>query len=355
MTMNSSAEATEPVLVSRSELAALGRRLLEAAGATPANASVVVDHLLEADAMGLASHGIIRLPQYLDEIAAGGIAPAAAPVVTTTEPACTAVDGCKGFGQVVGVRMVDEAVRLATEFGIACVVGRHMGHTGRIGAYAEAIALGGCVGLVVCSGPRSGHWVAPFGGLEGRLAPNPIAFACPVAEGPPLTGDFSTSVVPEGVVRSLRNRGAGTPEGALRDAAGRPTTDPAVLYREPRGALQPLGGDFGYRGTALALMVEVLAALLTGDETEDPAREGSNLAMIAIGADGAFARRAARMGAYVRSSPPIDPQHPVMLPGERELRQLANAGADFALVDRPTWAALAAAAQGLKMPEPRRS
>ena len=114
---------------------------------------------------------------------------------------------------------------------------------------------------MVCSGPRSGHWVAPFGGLEGRLSPNPIAFACPVAEGPPLTGDFSTSVVPEGVVRSLRNRGARTPEGALRDAAGRPTTDPAVLYGEPRGALQPLGGDFGYRGTALALMVELLAAL----------------------------------------------------------------------------------------------
>ena len=75
--------------------------------------------------------------------------------------------------------------------------------------------------------------------------------------------------------------------------------------------------------------------------------------MIAIGADGDFAWRAARMGAYVRSSPPIDPQHPVMLPGERELRQLANARADFAVVDRPTWAALAAAAQGLKMPEPR--
>ena len=143
MTMNSSAEAAEPVLVSKSELAALGRQLLEAAGATPANAAVVVDHLLEADAMGLASHGIIRLPQYLDDIAAGGIAPAAAPVVTTAEPARAAMDGHKGFGQVVGVRMVDEAVRLATEFGIACVVGRHMGHTGRIGGLCRGDRLAG--------------------------------------------------------------------------------------------------------------------------------------------------------------------------------------------------------------------
>ncbi|RXL51382.1 oxidoreductase, partial [Citrobacter sp. AAK_AS5] len=77
------------------------------------------------------------------------------------------------------------------------------------------------LGIAVCSGPRTGHWVAPFGGREGKLSTNPIAFACPVAGGDPIVADFSTSVVPEGVVRSLRNRGLPTPEGAIRDAEGR--------------------------------------------------------------------------------------------------------------------------------------
>jgi len=240
--------------------------------------------------------------------------------------------------------MATEAVRLADGAGIGLVTGRNMGHTGRIGAYAEAMARAGCLGIAVCSGPRAGHWVAPFGGLEGRLATNPVAYAFPLAEGPPVTADFSTSVVPEGVVRSLLHRGLAAPEGALRDALGNPTTDPDALYATPRGTIQPLGGAFGYRGTALAILVDALAALMAGDEAEDLARMGSNLAMIAIAVDSEFAGRASRMAAYVRSSRPLDPVRPVMTPGEREQRALAAGGAQRLVVDGPTWAAMTARA-----------
>ena len=247
----------------------------------------------------------------------------------------------------------EEAVRLARETGVAFVAGRHMGHTGRIGAYPEAIAREAMIGVVVCSGPRSGHFVAPFGGLAGRLATNPIAFAYPVRGAPPVVADFSTSVVPEGVVRSLRNRGLTAPEGALRDAGGRPTVDPAVLYDNPRGTLQPLGGAFGYRGTALAMLVDVLAALLADDDADDAKREGSNLAMLAIAADERFAGRASRMADYVRSSPPLDPERPVMLPGEREQRELARSVHRPLGVDQPTWAAMVAAAgKRIEVPRP---
>jgi hydroxycarboxylate dehydrogenase B len=343
MTVASPAGEISPVLVSKQELAILSRELLKQAGATPGNATVVVDHLLEADAMGLVSHGVMRVPQYLGEIAAGEIAPAAAPVVSSEAPGRLAVDGQKSFGQVVGARMAAEAVRVAKDNGTCFVVGRHMGHTGRIGAYAEAMAREGCVGIAVCSGPRAGHWVAPFGGREGRLATNPIAFAYPVADGPPVAADFSTSVVPEGVARSLLHRGMKTPEGAIRDAAGNLTDDPAALYAEPRGFIQPLGGVMGYRGTALALLVEVLAALLARDDTDDPNREGSNLAMLALAVDEGFPERAARAGAYIRSAPPLDAGRRVMLPGEREQRNLAVSG-DTATVDRTTWTAIVAAA-----------
>lgn len=338
------------VRVARAPLAELGERLLSAAGAPAEAARTVIAHLLDADAMGLRSHGVMRVPQYLGDIARGETDPAAVPTITKLAPGRALADGHRGFGQVVGLAMAAEAVALARGTGIAFVAGRHMGHTGRIGAYAEAIANAGMVGVAVCSGPRSGHFVAPFGGAEGRLATNPIAFAYPDAEGAPVVADFSTSVAPEGVIRSLLHRGLSAPPGALRDAAGRPTDDPAALYASPRGTIQPLGGDVGYRGTALALLVETFAALLAEDETEDLARAGSNLAMLAIDAGEAFAGRAARMGRYIRSSRPTDPARPVMLPGEREHRAAA-AATDIA-VDGPTWAALSQAARSAGIPLP---
>jgi hydroxycarboxylate dehydrogenase B len=349
----SAAEQSSPVRVERAGLAEMSKALLGAAGATAQNADVVVEHLLEADAMGLKSHGIIRVPQYLDDIAAGGIDPVASPTMIKTAAGRLAVDGQNGFGQVVGVTMAHEAVSLARNVGVAFVTGRHMGHTGRIGAYPEIIASHGMVGIVVCSGPRHGHWVAPFGGREGRLATNPIAYAVPVAGGQPMVADFSTSVVPEGVIRSLKNRGLQAPEGALRDAAGKATNDPSVLYTEPKGTIQALGGAFGYRGTALGILVDVLAALLADDEAEDPKRGGSNLAMIAIAADDVFAGRAARMLRYIRSSSPLDPQRPVMTPGQREQEEAARAGTGPILVDGPTWQSLSSAAAANKIPVPK--
>lgn len=332
----------DAIRLPRAELAAFSCALLEAGGATAENAAIVVDHLLEADLMGLRSHGVMRVPQYLDEMEDGSVAPGATPTVTRLAPGRAVVDGGAGFGQVAGQAMVAVSVELARETGVSFVTGGNMGHTGRIGAYAEAIAREGCLGIAVCSGPRSGHYVAPHGGLEGRLATNPIAYAFPVAGEDPVVADFSTSTVPEGVIRSLRNRGLQVPEGALRDPSGQPTTDPNALYGSPRGTIQPLGGAFGYRGTALGILVEMLATVIAGEEADNPHRSGSNLAMLAIAVDDAFAGRAARMSAYIRSSPPIDPGRPVMMPGDRE-RQAWRSG-EAILVDRPSWAAMVARA-----------
>ncbi len=328
------------------------RALLEHAGAPSPHARIVSDHLLEASLMGLHSHGIIRVPQYLDEIANGELDPAAEAAVTRPTSARLNVDGHRGFGQVVGMAMVDALEPVAREAGVAIAVGRHLGHTGRIGAYPEALAVRGLIGVAFCGGPPSGHWVAPFGGREGRIPPNPIAFAYPVAADAPVVGDFSTSATAEGVVRSLRNRGLSVPEGMLRDAAGLPTTDPNVLYGSPRGAIQAFGGPLGYRGTAMALLVEVLASLLAGDDIEDITRRGSNLAMVAVLPGSDFPELAARMGRFVRSSPPIDPARPVLMPGDRE--RLAVQAAKGIEIDPPTWEDLSrrASAAGVPFPEP---
>ena len=326
------------------DLRRIGGALFVAAGASERDAETVMAHLLEAEEMGLRSHGVMRVPQYLAEIEAGELDPRGVPSVEATQAGRATVDGGGTFGQVVGMRMADVAVELAGQTGIAIVTGRHMGHTGRIGAYPEWIAARGLIGITVCSGPPSGHWVAPFGGREGRMATNPIAFAYPVAGGSPVVADFSTAATAEGVIRNMRHRGLEAPAGWLRDADGEPTTDPGALYATPRGTIQPFGGAQGFRGTALGLFVELLATLLAGDAVDDGRRKGSNLAVLAIGTQAGFEDLAAGMNGHLRSAAPIDPSTPVLLPGEREQINRAAAGATIE-IDPPTWTALADAAE----------
>jgi uncharacterized oxidoreductase len=340
-----------PRRVEPDAILALGCALLERAGASAGDARVVMEHLVDASAMGLHSHGVMRVPQYLAEIASGTIDPKAAPAITRNARSRLQVEGRRSFGQVVGMRMVEALIPVARETGIAMANGRHLGHTGRVGAYPEALAEAGLVGLAVCNGAPSGHWVAPFGGRDGRISTNPIAVGWPVEGGAPVVADFSTATTAEGVIRVLRDRGETAPEGFLRDAEGNPTRDPNVLYAVPKGAIQPLGGALGYRGTALALLVEVLTTLLNGDAVDDRSRKGTDMTLLAIAPEAGFAGLARGLSDHMRASPPLDPARPVAMPGDRE--QATRAATARLRVDAPTWEALAkaAAAAGLAMPE----
>jgi hydroxycarboxylate dehydrogenase B len=332
------------------DMLTLGRALLEHSGARPEHARIVVEHLVAASAMGLHSHGIMRLPQYLAEIESGIIDPRAEPEIVQTGASRLSIDGQRGFGQVVGMLIVEALVPVARATGVAMGNGRHLGHTGRIGAYPEALAQAGLIGLAVCNGAPSGHWVAPFGGRDGRISTNPMAMAWPVDGQAPVVADFSTALAPEGVIRVLRERGAQAPEGALRDAEGRPSRNPDVLYGVPRGAVQPFGGALGYRGTALALFVEVLTTMLNGDEVDDRSRRGTDMTLLAIAPHAGFERLTRGLSDHIRASPPLDPERPVLMPGDRE-RAAAGAAAPLD-VDGPTWAALASAARRARLDMP---
>ncbi len=350
--MQASASNSEltPRLAPAAELMAVGTALLQQTGAPRSHAEIVMEHLITSSAMGLHSHGVMRVPQYLAEIASGVIAPAADAKIEKTAASRLTVDGLRGFGQVVGMQMVEALLPLALETGIALANGRHLGHTGRIGAYPEALAKRGLVGLAVCNGAPSGHWVAAFGGRDGRISTNPIAFAWPVEGEPPVVADFSTATAPEGVIRVMRDRGETAPEGYLRDAEGNATRDPNVLYANPKGAVQPLGGNLGYRATALALFVEAITTLLNGDAVDDHSRKGTDMTIIAIAPQSGFAGLARGLSEHIRQSKALDPARPVMMPGDRENRSAAETTA--IRVDRPTWDAISDAAEraGLNMP-----
>lgn len=339
------------VVLPSETLESLGQALLGHAGAPPEQAALVIDHLLTAERMGLRSHGIMRVPQYLEEIRGGLIDPAAEPEIVRSAPALLRVEGRRGFGQVVGARMVEALRPLAEECGVAVATGRHLGHTGRVGAYPEVLAGHGLIALAVCNGAPSGHWVAPFGGRDGRLSTNPMAMAWPVLGEDPVVADFSTAATAEGVVRVHREQGTDVPAGTLRDAAGRPSRDPADLYGQPRGAIQPLGGELGYRGTALALFVEVLTTLSNGDAVDDGTRTGTDMTIVALRAEPGFESLALGLSRHVRASPPLDPRRPVMMPGDRERARQAQAGSQVR-VALPTWQALERAAREAGVPMP---
>jgi LDH2 family malate/lactate/ureidoglycolate dehydrogenase len=334
--------AGERVLVAAGPVAELVSELLVHHGATADNGRQVAEHLVEASAAGVSSHGLMRVPQYLDEIASGEIDPAATPA----EPgdggagARWAVDGRCTFGQVAGNWAAQRAVGLARTHGLGAVSVHRIGHAGRLSAYVEAAAREGFVALAACSGPPNGHRVAPFGGLEGRMATNPIAYAYPTEQAP-VVADFATSASTEGHVRHCLLTGAPAPPDALQDADGHETTDPAALYADPPGTLLGLGGRrYGHKGYALGLLVEALATLTAGDEADDDARRGNNLFLLVMAVDGAFPARAQRMSDYVRGARPAG-DGPVQLPGDRE--RAAAAVADRVAVDAASWSAILAA------------
>ncbi len=326
------------VVVAPDDLRRLGVTLFEAYGASRANAEIVSSHLVDSSLAGVHSHGVMRIPSYLEEIEAGSVDPKAEPVAGGGRGVWRRIDGNRGFGHVAATRAVAEAIGGATEHGLACVTVRNCGHAGRIGAYSEAVARRGFVVVIFCSAWPSAQRVAPFRGRDARLSTNPISYAFPTSA-EPVVADFATSVTAEGRIRSLGNRGLPAPAGALRAADGSPTQDPSALYTNPPGSLQPLGGpDFGYKGTALGLLVEGMATLLAGDDATDDSRRGNNLTFIAFMPDVGFAERAQRYLDHVRSAPPIDPGSPVLLPGEPERR--ARAAATGVMVDAPTWEAI---------------
>jgi LDH2 family malate/lactate/ureidoglycolate dehydrogenase len=317
------------------------QRVFEACGTPTAEAAIVADHLVRANLMGVDSHGVIRITQYVDEIRENVIVPGA-PVTMATETDTTAVvDGAWNFGLVVAWRAMEVAIAKARKCHTACVLTQRCNHAGRLGTFTQQAAEEGFLALAVCNSPRHGHFVLPWGGRAGRLATNPISFAVPRGGRAPILADFSTSAAPEGKIRLYRDEGKQLPEGWIVDAMGRPSTNPSDFYGPPMGAILPFGGETGYRGFALSLLVEILGATLGGkDITVD--RPGNDLAFLVIDVS-AFLPRTEfhnllnRVSEYVKSSPPADGFEEVLFPGEPEFRTLEQRLREGIPVDDGIW------------------
>jgi len=304
----------------------LGVALFTAAGAGADQALATVGSLVTSSLMGHDSHGVIRVPEYLGFVADGSIVVDAPLAVVHTGPTTAVVDCGRGFGAVGAEKAIRVGIDIAREQRTACVITHRCNHVGRLGAWVQLAADEGMLALATCNSPMHGHCVLPWGGRDGRLATNPIAYAVPTG-GDPVVADFSTSVAPEGKIRFYRNLGKTVPDGWILDADGNATNNPNAFYGPPRGGILPLGAAAGHKGFALGLLVEILGSALAGISSRDPKVFGNGVCFIVVDPSAfypldEFRRLMDETVAYIKSSRPAPGFEEVLVPGEIEFRTL---------------------------------
>ncbi len=349
-------------IVTADDLTAFSARLFEAAGVPADEAKCVADNLVGANLRGHDSHGVMRIPQYLDFVENGHYRPGAPLKVERDTPAVVVCDGGWGFGQVQAHRMLDLVVAKARALGLGAGAMRECGHIGRLGDYAERAADAGLVLIATVNNAGAGQRVSPPGGLEPRLGTNPLCVGVPTEAGT-IVLDFGTSVVAEGKVRVYYLNGkAAVPEGWLLDASGRPTTDPSVLYEPPLGSILPMGGSQSYKGFGLALVLDMLSGGLSGGHSAFPGAppaKGNNVLFLALD-PALFAGRdhlvseATQLAAYVRGTPRAEGVEAILLPGDPERRSLEARSLSGIPLPEGHWDRLVemAAKLGVEPPQP---
>jgi len=237
------------------ELRHIATRALERAGASSAMASATAAALVAADARGLHSHGVSRIPQYAAHLRNGRADGNAVARVVTQRASAALVDGANGLAFPACALAVTTAVTLARESGAAFVGVTNSHHFGAAAWHLEAIAQAGCVGLAFSNSPAA---MPPAGGRTPLFGTNPIAAAFPRRDARPLIVDLSLSAVARGKLLIAAKEGKPIPLGWALDREGRPTTDAAAGLE---GSMLPAGGA---KGAMLALVVELLVTALTG-------------------------------------------------------------------------------------------
>jgi LDH2 family malate/lactate/ureidoglycolate dehydrogenase len=305
----------------------LATRALTAGGMRAGEAALAARVLVLADLFGLSTHGISRVAQYLGRVKVGGIDAAADVQVSRVMPALAVVDGRNGIGPLVGMKALEAALEGARACGVGAAFARGSNHFGPIAPYALIAAEQGFATFIASNATTT---IAPTGGKDTRLGNNPLGIGVPNPGGDPVILDMALSVAARAKIRTLAASGDAMPEGWATDADGKPTTDPKAALA---GFLLPVGGHKGY---GLAVMVDLLAGLLSGaayltrvsawDKAPEVAQDLGHV-FIAIDATklapaDVLAARMADFAGIIHATPAADPARPVMLPGEREMHAL---------------------------------
>ncbi len=338
-----------------SHLVGLVGAILRAGGSTAAEADLVANHLVVANLFGHDSHGVGMVPTYVTDLHGGALRPGTAVKLDKEDGSILVFDGARGYGRVVAGEMMAQLIERCRGSGLVLASLRNAHHLGRIGAFGEMAAEAGLISLHFVNVHGHHALVAPFGGRDARFSTDPICIAVPrQGERAPVVLDMATSRVAFGKVRVAHNAGRRLAPGLVLDKAGEPSEDPAVMFGDPRGALLPFGE---HKGFGLAVMCELLAGALSGGGTmqpETPRDVGVLNNMLTLVVEPGrlidldwFHREMEAFLAHAKASPPRDPAHPVLVPGESERLFRETRARDGIEVDDMTWGEMLAAAESV--------
>jgi uncharacterized oxidoreductase len=346
------------ITVNAKALEELVRDIFSKAGCSPAESERMGKYLVVANLTGHDSHGVQRVPRYLQWLAEGDFVADRTVKVISETPVLAVLDGQYGFGQTVAPQAVAVGIRKCKEMGLAAVALRNSGHVGRVGDWAEMAAAEGLVSIHYVNAASS-VLVAPYGGVDRRFSTAPYCVGIPRKGQDPLVLDFATSIVAEGKVLNASFGGKKIPPDALIGPDGQTSGDPHVLYgdytptgprsyRQGKGAIRAFGD---HKGSGLAMMCEVLGGSLTGTGAAQENRKWAN-GMLSfyvdparIDPEGFFPADVTRYVDYVKSARPAVAGSEVLVPGEPEQRMRAQRLRDGIPLPEDTWNAIAQAAR----------
>jgi LDH2 family malate/lactate/ureidoglycolate dehydrogenase len=318
------------------DVSSLTRLSIEAfrhAGLSADDAEISTRILVEADMMGLGTHGVVRIPAYSARLRSGGVDASAVIGVERKTPSLAVVDGNNGLGTVIGCKALEVAMAMVAEAGLVYVGCRNSNHFGALAPYA----LQACdAGYLLIGGTNASTTMAPWGGKEARMGNNPLCIAAPCADGTHFILDMAMSVAARGKIRAAQIGGSPIPEGWALDASGTPTTDAGQALS---GFLLPFGG---HKGSGLAMAVDILSGALSGarflsdvsswsENPDAPSGVGHFFVLLDPGkmlGPGAFAAAMDRFKNIVLTTPAAESTGPVELPGQREQERRRTAMKD---------------------------
>ncbi|MBB4929525.1 LDH2 family malate/lactate/ureidoglycolate dehydrogenase [Lipingzhangella halophila] len=330
--------------------------VLTAFGAGPATARAASRHMLWADRRGTETHGLVRLPAYIEKIRGGALDPHARPLVEPGNGATFTVDGGDGLGHPAADLAMASALGACKKNGVAAATVRNSGHFGAAGSYAEMAASAGAVGIAMTN---AAPLMAPTGGKERRLGNNPVAIAVPFREFP-IVLDIAMSAIAAGSIMLAARRGEAIPEQWGLDSEGQPTADPEAVLTNG-GLLRPLGDHKGY---GLALMVDLLTAVLSDGTPGVDVRRldqdgpvGASHTFVALDIEAftdreGFDARVDALVAAVRSTQLARGADRILLPGEREAETARERDENGIGYPADIFAALEPLAEAARVPLP---
>ncbi len=269
--MHTHSSATRAAFRSQ-DLLSFATQLLTHAGLDTQKSGVVANTLVEGDLLGHDTHGLALLAGYLKDIEAGGMQAQGSYRVLRDKPATQLWDGMRLPGPWLIEQGLDMLIPRARELGVASLAIRRSHHIACLAVYLMRAAKAGMLMVLASSDPASAS-VAPYGGTQPVMTPNPIAMGFPCSRGDVLI-DISASITTNGMSNRKAAAGEKFAEDWLMDAQGHPTNDPAVFAQDPPGTILPIGGvTYGHKGFGLGLMVEALTGGLAGWGRADP-KEG---------------------------------------------------------------------------------